>query len=252
MKLHSSLHSFDNKKKTLVTENGKVRFNNIKVSADKKCRTKSSQSWLKRQINDPFVNAARIEGYLARSAYKLLEIQHKYNILDKNVKIVIDLGCSPGSWSQVILTSKFSKNKNVIGLDILPIKFNHPNLHYIQGDFESDDTKKKLISKLQELCKTKSKNDAKADCIVCDIALNATGNSSTDRLRSERILETALEFCRDHLSVGGSFVCKSLKGADASIINDMRNVFNYTYRFKPKSSRKDSSELFIVGKYKKN
>ena len=252
MKLYSSLHSFSKKKKTLVAENGKVRFNNRRVNTDKKCRTKSSQSWLKRQINDPFVNAARIEGYLARSAYKLLEIQHKYNIFDKNIKIIIDLGCSPGSWSQVILTSKFSKSKHVIGLDILPVKFSHPNLHYIQGDFESDDAKEKLISKLQELCKTKSKNDAKADCVVCDIALNAIGNSSTDRLRSERILEAALEFCRDHLSVGGNFVCKSLKGADASMINDMKSVFNYTYRFKPKSSRKDSSELFIIGKYKKN
>lgn len=252
MKLHSSLHSSDNKKKTLVAENGKVRFNNRRVMADKKYRTKSSQSWLKRQINDPFVNAARIEGYLARSAYKLLEIQHKYDILDKNTEIIIDLGCSPGSWSQVILTSKFSKNKHVIGLDILPVKFNHPNLHYIQGDFESNDTKKKLISKLQELCKIKSRSNIKADCVVCDIALNATGNSSTDRLRSERIMETALEFCRDYLSVGGSLVCKSLKGADASIINDMKSIFNYTYRFKPKSSRKDSSELFIIGKYKKN
>ena len=192
MKIHNSLHKNFNKKKELVAKDGTIKFNNNKSGIDGKGRTNSSQRWLRRQINDPFANAAKIEGYLARSAYKLLEIQNKYKIFNKNIKIVIDLGCSPGSWSQVVLTNKNSANKQVIGLDLLPIKFQHKNLHFIQGDFESQEVQKQLIDKLKELTNSKTKKDAKADCVICDIAMNAIGNAEIDRIRSERILETAL------------------------------------------------------------
>ena len=251
MKLHSSLHKSFNKKKALVAENGEIKFNNKKTILNQNTKTKSSQKWLRRQINDPFANAAKIEGYLARSAYKLIEIQHKYSIFDKNTKIVIDLGCSPGSWSQVILTNKFCKNVNVIGLDLLPMKFKHKNLFYIQGDFEDVNVKKKLISMLKNLSGVNSVKNAKVDCIVCDIAMNSVGDSSTDRLRSERILENVLSFCKKHLNNNGNLVCKAIKGADAAIFNEIKNNFKLVYRFKPKSSRKNSSELFLIGKFKK-
>ena len=198
------------------------------------------------------VTAAKIEGYLARSAYKLLEIQNKYHIFNKNIKIVIDLGCSPGSWSQVVLTNRQYKAPQIIGLDLLPIKFQHNNLHFIQGDFEDKIIQKQLINKLKELTKSKTIINAKADCVICDIAMNAVGNAEIDRLRSERILETAILFCKKHLSSGGNFVCKSIKGADVAIIGEMKQTFNFVYRFKPNSSRKDSSELFLIGIDKKD
>ena len=251
MKIHNSLHKNFNKKKELVANDGTIKFNNKKSGIDGKGRTNSSQRWLRRQINDPFANAAKIEGYLARSAYKLLEIQNKYKIFNKNIKIVIDLGCSPGSWSQVVLTNKNSANKQVIALDILPIKFQHKNLYFIQGDFESQEVQKQLIDQLKELTNSKTKKDAKADCVICDIAMNAIGNAEIDRIRSERILETALLFCHKHLADGGNFVCKAIKGADVAIIEDMRKTFKFVDRFKPQSSRKDSSELFLVGICKK-
>ena len=98
MKTYNSLHKDFKKKKELVARNGTIKFNNKKADINGKGRSNSSQKWLRRQVNDPFANAAKIEGYLARSAYKLLEIQNKYKIFNKNIKIVIDLGCSPGSW----------------------------------------------------------------------------------------------------------------------------------------------------------
>ena len=247
MKLHSALQKKFNKKKELVAKNGTVKFNNKKSSVDKKGLTKSSQKWIGRQVNDPFANAAKIEGYLARSAYKLIEIQNKYRVFDKNTKIVIDLGCSPGSWSQVILTNKYLCHRQVIGVDLLPIKFQHKNLNFIQGDFEDKVIQKKIVEKLQELSGSTTKKNAKADCVVCDIAMNAVGNSEIDRIRSERILETALSFCELHLTNGGNFVCKAIKGADVAVFKKMRETFGSVYRFKPQSSRKDSSELFLIG-----
>ena len=244
MKKYTSLGKNFHKKKEIVSSNGEIKFNNKKTNINGKNKTKSSQKWLKRQVNDPFANAAKIEGYLARSAYKLLEIQHKYNIFTKQSKIIIDLGCSPGSWSQVILTNKNSFDKKVIGLDLLPIKSQDPNLYYIQGDFENLAVQKQVIQKLYELG---GKKNTKADCIVCDIAMNAIGNDEIDRLRSERIIESAFEFCKKHLSEKGNFVCKAIKGADNAIFNDMKKIFQSVYRFKPKSSRKDSSEIFLIG-----
>ena len=105
---------------------------------------------------------------------------------------------------------------------------------------------------IKNLLKVSSEKDAKVDCIICDIAMNSTGDSSIDRIRSERILENVLFFCKKHLNVGGNFICKSIKGADAAIFHDMKNIFSSVYRFKPRSSRKDSSELFLIGKSKIN
>ena len=256
MKLHSSLHKDFNKKEELIAKNGDIKFNNRKTKIDAIGRTKSSQKWLRRQVNDPFANAAKMEGYLARSAYKLLEIQHKYHVFTDKTKIILDLGCSPGSWSQVVLTNKQFIGTKVIGIDLLPIKFQHKDLSFIQGDFEDKNTQKQLVEKINEvsntICNQKkeqifTKNQkSKVDCIICDIALNNIGNAEIDRLRSERIIELALSFCQKHLANGGNFVCKAIKGADNSVFNNIRQCFSKTFRFKPKSSRKDSSEIFII------
>ena len=251
MKKHTSLHSNFKKKQELVATDGTVKFNNRKTNIDAKGKTNSSQKWLRRQVNDPFANAAKIEGYLARSAYKLLEIQNKYRIFEPKIRTIIDLGCAPGSWSQVILTNKQFAGKQVIGLDLLPVKFQHEDLHFIQGDFESAEVQKQLVAELKEITGAKTKKAAKADCVICDIAPNAIGNNEIDCLRSERILETAMAFCSEHLAEGGHFVCKSIKGADRAIFEDMRRSFRFAHRFKPNSSRRDSSEIFLVGISKK-
>lgn len=248
MKLHTSLHKDFNKKKELVSKNGDVKFNNKKTNIDAKGKKKSSQKWLRRQVNDPFANAAKMEGYLARSAYKLLEINNKYDIF-RDKKTIIDLGCTPGSWSQVILTSKNLQNKQVIGVDLLPVKFEHKNLYFIQGDFEDKNVQKEIVEKLKEI--TKNEKSKKADCIISDIALNNIGNAEIDRMRSERIIELELLFCEKYLSKNGNFVCKALKGADNSVFFTIKNMFEKVYRFKPKSSRKDSSEIFLVALGKK-
>ncbi len=244
MKFYTSLHKKDNQNEELVDNKGTIRFNNQKSKICSKGKKKSSQKWLSRQINDPYANAAKIEGYLARSAYKLLEIQKKYNIFEPKIKTIIDLGCSPGSWSQVILTNEKLHKKQIIGVDLLPIKFNHPNLHFIQGDFEDINIQQNLISKLQEITKNETKQQA--DCIICDIALNNIGDKETDRLRSERIIELCITFCKSYLMKGGNFVCKALKGADNVVFNELKDMFKFVYRFKPNSSRKDSSEIFLI------
>ena len=225
MKQHSSLKTNFKKQKELISEDGKVKFNNQKNQIDAKGKKNSSQKWLRRQINDPYANAAKIEGYLARSAYKLLEIQKKYRVIEQKHKVIIDLGCSPGSWSQVILTNEQFQGKKVIGVDLLEVKFKHKDLHFIQGDIEENGTQKQLITTIQEITKSKTKKDAKVDCIICDIALN---------------------FCKKHLIEGGNFVCKALKGADNEVFEELKDTFRFVHRFKPNSSRKDSSEMFLV------
>ena len=254
MKQYNSIDKDFHKKKELITEQGQVRFNNQKSSiTDAKGKKKSSQKWISRQINDPYANAAKIEGYLARSAYKLIEIQKKYNIFEKKVKTILDLGCSPGSWSQVILTTKSLTGKRVIGVDLLPVKFNHPDLYFIQGDFEDNETQKRIVEKIKTLSSDNcgKKNSTLVDCIICDIALNNIGNAEIDRMRSERVIELALLFAKKYLINGGNFVCKAIKGADNSVFNDCKQTFRFAYRFKPKSSRKDSSEMFLIGISKK-
>lgn len=244
MKIHSSIDKDFNSKKKLISDDGKIRFNNRKSKIDAKGKKKSSQKWLSRQINDPYTSAARIEGYLARSAYKLLEIQKKYNVFEKHINTIIDLGCSPGSWSQVVLTDKRFIGKQIIGVDLLPIKFEHPNLFFIQGDFEDKEVQDKILSTLKEITKNNKTN--KADCIMCDIALNNIGDKEIDRIRCERIVETALYFCRLNLVKNGHFICKTLKGADNTLFKDIKNDFKFVHRFKPNASRKDSSEIFLV------
>ena len=254
MKQYSSIDRDFRKKKELITEKGQVRFNNQKSSlVDAKGRKKSSQKWISRQINDPYANAAKIEGYLARSAYKLIEIQQKYNIFEKKVKTILDLGCAPGSWAQVVLTTKGLEGKSVIGVDLLPVKFNHPDLHFIQGDFEDKEVQGLIIEQIKKISRNHVDVISKpcVDCLICDIALNNIGNAEIDRMRSERIIELALSFAQQYLAKGGNFVCKSIKGADNAVFNDIKKIFRLAYRFKPNSSRKDSSEMFLIGISKK-
>lgn len=263
MKIHTSLNKNFKKKKELVSATGDIKFNNKKTHINSKGVKKSSQKWLNRQLSDPFVSAAKIDGYLARSAYKLLEIQKKYNILAQDYAVIIDLGCSPGSWSQVITTDAKMRKTQIIGIDILQPKFIHNHFHFIQGDFEQENTQQKIITAIKNLrnnmptAKNARRNTldrhdvAEADCIICDIAPNNIGNSEIDRIRSERIIDEVLIFSKTNLCKGGNLVCKAIKGADQITFPTFKNMFEKVFRFKPKSSRKDSSEIFLIGINKK-
>ena len=238
MKKHSSTRDDFSKQKELITKSGKLQFNNKNTNIDSKGKTKSQQKWLRRQMNDPYVFASKLEGYISRAAYKIIEVQSKYHIIEPKMKTIIDLGSAPGSWSQVILTDPKLVGKKVIGVDILPMKFKHKDLTFIQGDFENEEIQKQIVQAL---------NGKKADCIICDIAMNAVGNAEIDRLRSERIIELALWFAGKYLARGGHFLCKAIKGADNEVFKTLQSQFRFAHRFKPKASRKDSSEMYLVG-----
>lgn len=221
---------------TLSTNKSLKKVENVKISRqtlDKKKRKLSSQIWLRRHINDKFTAAAIRDGYISRAAYKLLEIDKTYNFL-KNSKSILDLGCSPGSWSQVVSLHCLS-SADIIGIDKLEIKANisHKGFNFIQGDFEDEEVLNQI-------------NNRNFDLILSDIAPEASGDHAIDRIRQERILESIIIFSRDHLMQNGMLIMKSLYGADYQILKGLRQVFKKINRFKPSASRKESTEIYLV------
>lgn len=207
----------------------------IKSLKSKKKRTESSRRWLLRQLNDPFVQKAVKDGYRSRAAYKLIEIQEKYKLL-KPGSIVVDLGCTPGGWLQVCQKFLGSSGK-LIGLDINfmePI----PDVDFIQTDFLLDEG----LLKLQE-----SLDGNKCDVVLSDMAAPSCGMPKVDHLRIMNLLEIAYDFALNHLNEGGSFVAKVLKGGtEQELLKEMKKMFKTVDHFKPKSSRKDSAEQYVV------
>ena len=167
----------------------------------KKNRSKTSQAWLNEHVNDPFVHLAQKEGYRARAAYKLLEINEKYNLLRPNMTIV-DLGSAPGSWSQVV-ARKLGKSATVFALDILPMD-EIDGVTFIQGDFREDAVLQQLENAVGEKA---------VDLVISDIAPNMSGNTVTDQAKSFYLCDLALDFARNHLKDGGDFLIKVFQGA---------------------------------------
>ena len=211
---------------------------NLKVKVNTaKGRTTSSTRWLQRQLNDPFVKEAKIQGFRSRSAFKLLEIDNKFNLLKKGYN-VLDLGCAPGGWCQVAARKvgvKSSENL-VVGLDlkqceaIVGVKF-----------FEID-----FLDEGQFLEFEQAINE-KFNVILSDMAPNATGHKKTDNLQIMALVEAATDFAFRHLKQDGSFVAKVL---DAGAGPEIQRLFNKNFEkvinFKPKASRADSSERYLV------
>ena len=199
---------------------------------------KSSQKWILRQVNDPFVKKAKDAGYRSRAAFKLVEIDEKYKILKKG-KIVVDLGAAPGGWSQVAVAKVGAGN--VVAIDLLEMDA-IPGVKFIQQDFLTEDAPQKIMDLLQE----QTRRD-RCDIVLSDMAANTTGDAYLDHLRIITLLEDALTLAEKILKEGGCFVGKLFQGGNSDeIVKILRKNFSKVNYFKPESSRKDSSEVYLV------
>ncbi|GHU00147.1 ribosomal RNA large subunit methyltransferase E [Alphaproteobacteria bacterium] len=193
----------------------------------------SSGRWVRRQLDDPYVKRAAADGYRARSAYKLLEIDDKYHILRRGAKVV-DLGCAPGSWSQVAVAR--AGKGCVVGLDLLEVK-PVAGAALLQMDFMAPDAGDALKTLL----------GGRVGAVICDIAPNTTGHAATDAARLLAILTEALAFAEEVLAERGSFVAKVFEGGDyAAIMARLKAGFETIRRVKPAASRKESKEIYLV------
>ncbi len=197
-------------------------------------RSLSSQKWLERQLNDPYVARAKREGYRSRAAFKLLEIDEKYHILKPGQRIV-DLGAAPGGWSQIAAKKVGPKGK-VVGIDLLPID-PMPGVEFIQLDFLDESAPGKLIEML----------GGPADVVMSDMAANTTGHKKTDHLRIIGLAEAAIYFAREILAPGGIFIAKVFQGGtENQLLADLKRDFAVVRHVKPAASRADSAELYVL------
>ena len=204
-------------------------------------RTRTSKSWMSEHVSDSFVKQAQIDGYRSRAAYKLIEIDEKYNLF-KEKMTVIDLGSAPGGWSQVA-TKRIGSKGNVIALDLLemqPIK----NVEFIQGDFRDNKVLIEVENKL---------NNSEIDLVISDMAPNISGIKVVDQSAAIYLNELALEFSCNWLKPNGHLLVKSFIGADFdNFVDSVKPFFKKVLRIKPSSSRDRSSEIFVLGYEKLN
>ena len=205
---------------------------------------KVNKAWLNDHVNDTYVKLATKEGFRARAAYKLKEIDEQFGLIRPG-QLVVDLGCTPGAWSQY-LRRKMSPtgaasgalNGCIIGLDLLhmePID----SVQFLQGDFRDDEVLQQLEAAMQ---------GRQADCVVSDMAPNLSGNASTDAARIENLVELAVDFACQHMKPEGALVVKLFHGgAYDPLVQLFRNTFRVVKAVKPKASRDKSSETFLVG-----
>jgi 23S rRNA (uridine2552-2'-O)-methyltransferase len=200
-------------------------------------RSKSSNEWLRRHVNDPYVKKAQLEGYRSRSAYKLIELNEKDRLIKPNM-FLLDLGSAPGGWSQVA-SKLIGRNGRVLATDILPME-PIKNVDFVQGDFTDEAVVAQLMEKL---------GGAKFDLIISDIAPNITGIDSADQASSMYFLELALDTVRRTLKPGANFVAKMFQGSGSdAYLKELRTSFEKVLTRKPGASRADSREVFIVAK----
>lgn len=200
-------------------------------------RSKSSSEWLQRHVSDPFVKQAQKDGYRSRSAYKLIQLNDKDRFLHPNT-LVVDLGSAPGGWSQVV-GKLVGRKGRVVATDILPMDA-LPNVEFIQGDFTDDAVLAKVIEAL---------GDQQPDVVICDIAPNISGISTSDQAKSMYLDELALDMARRTLKPGGSFVVKVFQGAGSEqFLKDVRTSFGKVHVRKPDASRAESREVYFVAR----
>ncbi|MGB3723644.1 MAG: RlmE family RNA methyltransferase [Pacificimonas sp.] len=201
----------------------------------KTARRRSAQStrWLQRQLDDPYVKAAKANGYRSRAAFKLIELDEKFGLL-KGTHRIVDLGAAPGGWVQVVREKR--PKASVVGIDLLemdPID----GAHMLTMDFLDDNAPDVLIDSI----------GGPPDLVLSDMAANTIGHKQTDHLRTMGLVEVAADFAYRNLTTGGGFVAKVLAGgADASLVADLRRNFRTVKHVKPPASRKDSSEWYVV------
>jgi 23S rRNA (uridine2552-2'-O)-methyltransferase len=211
--------------------------------------SKVNRAWLNDHVNDTYVKLAKKEGYRARAAYKLQEIDETLHLI-KPGQLVVDLGSAPGAWSQYVRRKLSPKsatgggaaagelNGRIIALDLLPMEAIEGVL-FIQGDLREDAVLAQLAEHMQGRL---------ADVVISDMAPNLSGISSADAARIEHLIELALEFARDHLRPEGALVAKVFHGGSYDVLYQrFRDTFVTVKRIKPKASRDKSSETFLIG-----
>lgn len=200
-------------------------------------RTKSSGRWLDRQRRDPYVKQARKEGYRSRAAYKLAELDERDHLLRPGM-LVVDLGAAPGGWAQYA-RQKVGERGRVIALDVLPIE-PFAGVEVIQGDFTENVVLDLLEARLE---------GRKADLVISDMAPNITGVASSDQARSIYLAELALEFADKHLKPGGNVLLKTFQGEGyAELYKALQARFKKVVARKPKASRPESREIYLLGR----
>jgi len=200
-------------------------------------RTKSSNEWLRRHVNDPYVKQAQIDGYRSRSAYKLIELNEKDRLIKPGMRI-LDLGSAPGGWSQVA-GKLVGRKGRVLATDILPMD-PVPNVDFIQGDFNDESVVASLLAWLE---------GSRFDLIISDIAPNLSGIDSADQAGSMYFLELALDTVRKTLKPGATFAAKMFQGSGSDeYVKELRKSFEKVLIRKPAASRAQSREVYIVAK----
>jgi 23S rRNA (uridine2552-2'-O)-methyltransferase len=215
-------------------EGGRALKTRVKMTRK---RTPASARWLERQLNDPYVAQARREGYRSRAAYKLIEIDDKHKLLKPGGRIV-DLGAAPGGWSQVAVarTGASQGRGRVIAIDLLGMD-TVEGVEFRQMDFHDPEAPGQLREWLGGL----------ADGVFSDMAANATGHRKTDQLRIVGLVELAADFASEVLAPGGFFLAKVLQGGtDGELLGRLKRDFATVRHLKPKASRADSSELYLL------
>lgn len=215
-----------------------VRNMHTKVKTAKG-RKISSTLWLQRQLNDPYVQRAKAEGYASRAAYKMIEMNERYDFIKKGTR-VIDLGAAPGGWSQVCvqLTESDPDNIKVVGIDYLEM-IQIPGATILLKDFLDDDAPDMLLEAL----------GGKPDVVLSDMAAPTTGHRKTDHIRTMHLVEVALDFALQVLKPGGHFLSKTFQGGtEASLLKLLKANFKSVHHVKPPASRSGSVELYLLAK----
>ncbi len=210
-------------------------------------KNKLNKNWLHDHINDPYVKLAQKEGYRARAAYKLKEIDESEKLI-KPGQVIVDLGCTPGSWAQYTRRKLAGADGGgihgtIIGLDMLPME-PIADVQYIQGDFREEE----VLAQLDELLEGR-----KADLVLSDMAPNLSGIPTADAARMEHLIDLAIEFSQMHMKPGGALLVKCFKDMGfTQILEKFRTELKTVKQVKPKASRDKSSEIFLLGRGLKN
>jgi 23S rRNA (uridine2552-2'-O)-methyltransferase len=215
--------------KSAAPPSGRKLTVNVKTARK---RSPASAEWLRRQLNDPYVAAAKQQGWRSRAAFKLLELDDRFHIIRRDAQ-VLDLGAAPGGWTQVAVRRGAGM---VVGVDLLPVD-PIPGATMVLGDFNDPEMPERLAGML----------NGKADLVLSDMAPNTTGHAATDHLRIMALAELAAAFAREVLAPDGAFVAKVFQGgSERAMLEALKRNFASVRHAKPPASRKESSELYVV------
>ena len=210
-----------------------------RIKVEKKQKNKDSNRWLERHLNDEYVIKSKIDGYRSRSSYKLIQINKKFNFFKKSNNI-LDLGCSPGGWLQV--SQKLApKNSKILGVDKINLEF-IPDVKFIKNDIFDDDVFEQIDTFFE---------GKKIDLILSDMSPNSSGNKKVDHLRIISLIEKVLDISEYFLSENGFLIAKIFQGgAQGDLIKKMKKTLSSIKYFKPKASRSESPETYLVAQKK--